>query len=188
MNETINNRTDEISEINFRSKHTGWKYYSLLIKGKDGKALLSENFNKNLYMRAFLHNIILRPSCYNCVAKEGRSGSDITLADFWGIDDIMPELYDDCGTSLVIINTEKGKSAYKKINAFSKSFIIDENIKRFNGGLNASIPIPQKRQKFFTAFAKGKPTVPLLKKILKPSSLRKRIKMWWKQNFKKFGQ
>ena len=42
--------------------------------------------------------MILRPSCYQCQAKSGRSHSDITIADFWGINTEMPEMDDDKGT------------------------------------------------------------------------------------------
>ena len=62
-------------------------------------------------MNAFLQDMILRPSCYKCQAKSGRSHSDIILADFWGIKSEMPEMDDDKGTGLVLVNTCKGQAA-----------------------------------------------------------------------------
>ena len=59
-------------------------------------------------MNAFLSNLSLRPSCYDCPAKSGKSGSDITIADFWGIEDVLPEFDDDKGISLVLSYSEKG--------------------------------------------------------------------------------
>lgn len=56
-------------------------------------------------MQAFISNLILRPSCYDCKVKAGRSGSDITIADYWGIKNYHPEMDDDKGTSLVMVNT-----------------------------------------------------------------------------------
>ena len=66
-------------------------------------------------MRAFLRDICLRPSCYECPAKAQTSGSDITLGDFWGVQNHLPELDDNKGTSLVCVNTEKGARFLEKI-------------------------------------------------------------------------
>ena len=60
-------------------------------------------------MQVFLHDLDLRPSCYDCPAKKGKSQSDIALADFWCIGDIHPTLDDDRGISAVLINSSKGK-------------------------------------------------------------------------------
>ena len=57
-------------------------------------------------MKIFLQNLSLRDSCYDCKFKKYNRISDITLADFWGIDNIMPEMNDNKGTSLVVINSE----------------------------------------------------------------------------------
>ena len=78
-----------------------------------------QNYIKTLeqdpYMQAFLRNTSLRESCYNCQFKKKHRISDITLADFWGIENIAPEMDDDKGTSLVIINSEKGKKIFEQI-------------------------------------------------------------------------
>ena len=67
--------------------------------------------SENAYMRAFLCNLDLRPSCHHCKAKCGRSGSDLTIGDFWGVQEHHPEMDDDKGTSLVLVNTRKGEEA-----------------------------------------------------------------------------
>ena len=64
-------------------------------------------------MNVFLKNVILRPSCYSCQARCGQSMSDITMADFWGINGIVPKMDDDKGTSLIFLNTEKGEAMLK---------------------------------------------------------------------------
>ena len=79
---------------------------------KNNKATQSRTpFWNNLFMRAFLSDLILRPSCYLCKFKGGRSGSDITLGDYWGIQYIKPNMDDDKGTSIILINTTKGYDA-----------------------------------------------------------------------------
>lgn len=59
-------------------------------------------------MRGFLSDIYLRPSCYECKCKNGVSHSDLTIADFWGIDRLMPDFDDDKGVGLVLVNTTSG--------------------------------------------------------------------------------
>ena len=105
----------EINHIDFRSKSIGWKKYSFALTlskatadGEKNTVLLSSIFTENPYMNAFLSNLSLRPSCYDCPAKAGKSGSDITIADFWGIEDVLPEFDDDKGISLVLSYSEKG--------------------------------------------------------------------------------
>ena len=99
--------------INFRDKVSGWKRYSLSVKGKN------INYTKyhieDIYMKGFLKNIILRDSCYNCQFKKYMRISDITLADFWGVDKICPEMFDNKGTSLVIVNSSKGEKLLSEI-------------------------------------------------------------------------
>ena len=64
---------------------------------------------------AFLQNVCLRPSCHSCKYKSMERPSDITMGDFWGVDQKLPELDDDKGTSIIQINTEKGKAIFNKI-------------------------------------------------------------------------
>lgn len=82
-------------------------------------------------MKGFLANLYLRPSCHQCAAKSGKSGSDITIADFWGIQQVMPDFDDDKGTGLVLVNTLKGEQYFTSldINARVSSW---ENVRQYN--------------------------------------------------------
>ncbi len=103
--------------INLRSKITGWsKYqYSNLFQYDNGKEYSSLS-SQNLFMKLFVGDYISRPSCANCSFKGYSRASDITLGDFWGIWDIEPEMDDNKGTSLVLIQSEKGKCVWQQIN------------------------------------------------------------------------
>lgn len=79
----------QIEDICFRNKDLGWKRYSFFlklkltdIKGKRNTAELFEPYSENIFMKGFLSDLYLRPSCYQCTARSGKSGSDITIADF----------------------------------------------------------------------------------------------------------
>lgn len=67
-------------------------------------------FYDNLYMNFFMSDSISRPSCFNCKAKSGRSGSDITVGDYWWINEIHQSFDDDKGCSIVYVNTEKAQT------------------------------------------------------------------------------
>jgi hypothetical protein len=76
---------------------------------------VNQPFFTNEYMQGFLRNIYLRPSCYACSARSGKSGADITLGDFWGIENYLPEFDDDKGVSLVMVQTEKGATYFNAL-------------------------------------------------------------------------
>lgn len=113
-------RIADIRHISFRNKKKGWKNYSIIIKNKDGRTF-SETSSKNPFMRGFLANLYTRPSCFACPAKELKSGSDITLGDYWGIAITQPELDDDKGVSAVVVNTEKGQAYLQAIKGVGMS-------------------------------------------------------------------
>ena len=104
-----------VADILFKDKSTGWRGYSFSLRNADGDTLFVERASKNKYLSAFSRNLILRPSCFNCPAKSGQSHSDITLADFWGVEKIHPEMDDNKGTSIVLCNTEKGRKLVESL-------------------------------------------------------------------------
>lgn len=151
-----------LKSIEFRNKkERGWKKYSFVVRrqtsGKAGSSILTSTpFHENLYMRGFLADIFLRPACYKCKCKNGKSHSDITIGDFWGINIICPNFDDDKGVSLIIINSSKGKEAFSQL----RMTTIEANVtqaKPFNGGLSTSIPIHPKRKAFFELVEEGTP-------------------------------
>ena len=105
----------EILKIDFRDKKIGWKNYRVVVKGDDD--IVDQPFHENIFMKGFLRNLYLRPSCYACTARSGKSGSDISIADFWGVQNYYPKFVDDKGIGLVLINTEKGRISYGQLNA-----------------------------------------------------------------------
>ena len=98
-----------ITDINFRDKSLGWKNFSARFAFENGNVYCN-TFGNDPYMKAFLANMDLRESCYSCKFKSTKHKSDITVADYWGIDKIKPEIDDDKGLSLLLVNTEKGNS------------------------------------------------------------------------------
>ncbi|MBR2708600.1 MAG: Coenzyme F420 hydrogenase/dehydrogenase, beta subunit C-terminal domain [Bacilli bacterium] len=104
---------DSIKNISFRDKSSGWKLYRIKILFKSN--FYSEVHSDDLYMQVFLKNVCLRDSCYNCQFKKKYRKSDVTLADYWGVDNVHPEMNDDNGISLLIINSDKGKELFNSV-------------------------------------------------------------------------
>lgn len=117
FNEVTGKSYEKVSEINFREKRFffGWEFYGFNVLTTTGKYVWKTRGRENPYMMGFLENVYLRPSCYECPTKSLKSGSDITMGDFWNIPQIAPSLSDNRGTSLVLINTDKGRNLFKAI-------------------------------------------------------------------------
>ncbi len=128
-----------------------------------------EDLKTDLFMRGFLSDICLRPSCYACAFKGEGCVSDITLADFWGIQNVLPEMDDDRGTSLVLIRTEKGKALFEKVKAHCRVQEVSfTDAVRQNPAVERPAALPKKRKIFMREFGK-KPIDELLDRHSKPA-------------------
>lgn len=110
-----------IEDISFRTKTEGWRRSQDIHLKFDNGAEYREMPARDPYMVAFLRDICLRPSCYACMFKGLERSSDITLADFWGIQDVAPEMDDDKGTSLVLVHSAAGDSLFDSLEQDLKS-------------------------------------------------------------------
>ena len=95
----------------FRQKSFGWKTYALKLQFSNSSTY-EQIFSKDLFMQMFLANICLRPSCYACKFKTLSRPSDITIGDSWGIENYMPDMDDDKGTSVVLVHSKKGQELF----------------------------------------------------------------------------
>ncbi len=166
-----NKNKGKISSVNFRFKNKT----ELNIKlGKKYKTIVY-SFRDDPYMRLFLKDLSLRPSCYACRSKKD-SSSDIIIGDFWGIDDISPKFKNTKGTSLVIIRTSLGERLFDAIQNRIKKERVQYNdaIKR-NTALIHSVNKPKDREAFFHD-AITMPFYTLYRKY-SSASLRKKIKI-----------
>lgn len=125
-----------ITYITFRDKDSlGWRNYGLLIKGENKRGedvVLAKGGhigkNANLFMKGFTTNLITRPSCYSCPARNYTSRSDIMIADFWHLDLYHPNWDDNKGMSQVLVLTEKGQKLLENVSndIFINSIPYDE--------------------------------------------------------------
>lgn len=153
----------DIKNIVFRYKNTSWKNYNFLLNvlDKSSEKINCLNLEYNVtdsehFLYGFIHDYYLRPSCYYCRMKNNRSGSDITLADFWGIEDIDNEFKDDKGVSLLSINTLRSGCWIKDLCLFTKEFSVDIAFKK-NPSAYSSVSMKRTRKKFWKNVYMGFP-------------------------------
>lgn len=104
-----------IREVWFKNKTDGWKAIGTKIEFENGKSYF-KNGAQDLYMVAFVGDAFnIRRSCFNCAYRKLPHHSDLTIADFWGIENVNPHFDDNRGTSAVLVNTEKGMKLFERI-------------------------------------------------------------------------
>lgn len=135
--------------IAFRLKNEGWKRFSVSFLFNNDTEY-RQTIDKDLYMKAFLKDVCLRPSCYACEFKTLHRESDITLADFWGIQNVLPEMDDGKGTSLIFVNSDNGQSILEEIkdDILYKEVDINQAVK-YNSAAIKSVGYNPKRDSFF---------------------------------------
>lgn len=167
-----------ITDINFREKQLGgynWKQYGFVVRTKLSpidsldSVLLSTNVSDNIYMKAFLQNYILRPSCYSCFAKNGKSKSDITVSDFWGLYLCLPDFDDNKGVCAVFLHSKKGQNIFKLIDTNKIECTFDDGIRASSYINPADKPIF--RNRFWFKFKNGNTIKECLKYAQNPSLL-----------------
>ena len=163
------------NNINFRNKDDGWKLFNLKFTYENKH--YSKNQNNDVYMKAFLNNIDLRDSCYNCSFKKENRLSDITLADFWGVQNITPEIDDNKGTSLVIVNSNKGSDLLESIkdNLIIKD-VDFELIEKTNSSFVKSVAPHKDRDNFMNEINDDNFDAIVNKYIKKPSIIKRALR------------
>lgn len=143
----------EKCRIEFRNKDNGWKKYEVVVGDR-----IHETFRANAYMKGFLSNLYLRPSCASCRFVGCRRPGDLTLGDFWGAGNFRKRYDDDKGTSLVLLNSPKARSIFQTL---QDKFSLAEQVPSdsavpFNPSLVHASKPDARRAAFFDDFEAGK--------------------------------
>ncbi len=140
---------DDLIKVDFRDKKKyGWGAHVLSFTFGKGKVSSSK------YADLFYSHFCIRPACFNCPYKGENRPSDISLADFWGIDKAIPGFNDDLGVSLVLINNEKGQ-LYFDLAENQIDYIMTEYEKCIQPPLTGNYAIPNHREQFWEDFRKN---------------------------------
>lgn len=179
-----------IESISFRDKREGWAKYGLAVRfssdHSEASTISSSSINapskpneiyechkNNLYMQAFISNAILRPICFLCPFKSGKSCADISLGDFWTIDSYAPEINDDKGVTIVYALSERGSAFLDIISAEKKEL---NNKVNYNSSFYNSAAIKYPVSKFWDNYKKeGIVCIGKISAALRPSLYRRMI-------------
>lgn len=139
-----------ITNIDFRTKAKGWKgpLELYLAVDFDGDRTLTYA-PLDAYYALFLANLSLRPCCYQCKYASTQRQGDLTLGDFWGVKQHHPELFDGQGTSLLLVNSEKGHQLLQSVSPAANVRPIT-TVRPFPPNLARPTPKPKYRDRFFT--------------------------------------
>ena len=141
----------KIVSVDFRNKKDfGWAAHveTLTFKTEDGS---EKKVNADIFKRIFLERNSMRPACYQCPYKDIMHPADITIADYWGIDNAVPDFNDDKGVSLVLLNHEKSIQIFEELkeNLEYRNTRIEDSMQP---ALKQPFSRPASRQKFWNDF------------------------------------
>lgn len=135
-----------------KNKELGWRTMATKFIFADGRSHFIPS-TKSLMSKGYLKtNVFSRPSCYDCKFKAIPRYADITLADFWGIESVDKKMYDNIGTSLVMINSPKGADLYIMIQNKIRDIVVPfESCLKGNPMILSSQPAPKINRNAFYA-------------------------------------
>lgn len=165
-----------IDYVSFREKIPGWESYSVCYRiGGESKRNLRVN---DPYMCGYLEGFYTRPVCHHCPIKPNHYASDLSIADFWGINRVDSTMSDDRGTSLVAVRTKKGEELLSRANVEKKEYLYQQILPYNQSFTHISTPSPM-RDTFWADVQKYGVGPMVLKygKRLRPS-WDIRLKMW----------
>lgn len=141
-------KKDQAVSVCFRTKKYGWKEHHICVKLRN-KVYEGARRENEPFFSLYLGKYSIRDSCFSCGFASAERITDITMGDFWGIDKVEPEIDDDMGISLAIVNTEKGARLMESI--ASQIYAEERNIdmaapRQIN---LRSVPVPPKKRDLF---------------------------------------
>lgn len=144
-----------IESVSFRGKaESGWSGMNVDITFKNGKRH-NAGYPADYYAKAFLRKVSRMEPCGSCSYSSLPRQGDISIGDYWGIDEYNPEFNDKKGTSVVLLNSAKSKRIFDEIKAnlkLSQSTPIEAATKR--NVINKSYQHDISRAQFFRQLEK----------------------------------
>lgn len=151
----------KITKFEFRDKTKGWGLYakySFIRKNLKMSRVIPSY--KSSYYQMFLDSIIYRNNCYTCPYAGNKRIGNITIGDFWGIEEehstelTNRKIKSKDGVSCILVNDSKGKELLEK---FGSSLELIESkykkIAKHNNQLNEPSSKKEDREKIFKLYS-----------------------------------
>ena len=138
----------------FRDKSkTGWHHPKTKLVYQDGKE--HPFFGEQAFFQLFSTNMCLRDSCLYCKFLSYHRPADLTMADYWGIERFKKDFDDNKGTSMLLVNTEKGAQVFDRVKDQLRYFQSDKE-HCYQGRLQGRSTIDPRTEQFWEEYqAKG---------------------------------
>lgn len=149
----------DLTDVKFRCKKSSWIFYNMTLKGHVEKSSALKTYIGSYYgdpyIRGFLRDYFLRPSCHKCHFTSTKRCSDFTIADWWGYKKENPDdkNFQIKGVSLILVNTENALAALPQLNLTIRKRTIEEALKT-NISLQKAFPMPDIRKTFWEDYSK----------------------------------
>lgn len=138
--------------------------------------------DKDPYLRCYSKGLFVRPSCYNCRFKGFPRASDLTLGDFWEVNEMYPDVQSSEGVSIIIPNGQRGENIINEIKSSIQYEKIDMNrLHEMNIQYLRPCAKNQNREAFFEGILRNESFDSLAKKYAKSSKGKK-----WLYDIKKY--
>ncbi len=102
-----------IDNFVFRSKKYGWRDYGTIINLKNSVNVKTKDLKS--WINIYLSNRFLNNECYKCKYADIQRYGDISMGDFWEVEKVFPQIDDNKGVSLILVNSRKGIEMFKTI-------------------------------------------------------------------------
>lgn len=135
--------------VKAKNKELGWRNLTRKVTFENGQSYYGV-FMDDDFRRGYHTNVFCRPSCYECQFKGFPRMADITIADFWGIEKVDPNLDNNIGTSMILLNSKKGETFFERVkNKLEYKEVCFDTIFGGNIALTKSIQKPTIDRKSF---------------------------------------
>lgn len=141
------NHNGRIDYLTFKDKRNGWNSPTAFVK------INGDEVKLNPYVVVFYSRCALRPSCHECLYATMERESDITIGDFWNIENTIPDFYDPAGNSLILVHTNRGKEVFEKLKP-AIEYRKSNRIQCRQPNLESPTPVSVKRQMFWNDYEK----------------------------------
>ena len=145
--ESIEKKYGKITYLTFKNKRNGWKSPTAYVT-VDGQEHLIKD-----YVKVFYNRCALRPSCYECPYATTERKTDITIGDFWHIEETIPDFYDRNGNSLFLIHTDRGEQLFEVVKE-KLDYRLSDTKRCWQANLEAPTKRSELRDKFWSDYQK----------------------------------
>jgi hypothetical protein len=145
--ESIQKKDGKITYLTFKDKRNGWKAPTAYVKVNGAERSIKD------YVKVFYNRCALRPCCYECLYATTERKTDMTIGDFWHIEETVPDFYDSNGNSLFLIHTNRGEELFEKIQG-DLDYRLSNTTQCWQANLEAPTKKSERRKEFWNDYQK----------------------------------